>query len=406
MPLSEHGATYFKGRDVGPASVTPAEARRVASDGFQGGDYSLGLFHHDASEAAIELFRHDALRDAAAGSLLNLLDCAAPSGRVHRTELPHKSREAEPAKPIIAQYALGALDAMGEEGPEWAERYDVFPRAQRFIHFLEREYVGLHGLFLTHSSLQSGFDSDVLSAGFPDKTVEGPDTNAFMVLEYRALATLAGRLGKRALANELGEKAERLRALMEDLLWYEDETGGRYTALLWRHGSANLEAERVGALLPDGRVTPYESWVSLLPLYAGIPTPARAERLVAKLLEPRTYWGPHGVRTVPADDVYFHQAPRVMHFDFKRSARGPVSNWSGPVWVLSNFDLTRGLLRYGRRKEARELALKTAALLANGLERQGALHECYDDRGNGLWPRTGTFISWNVLALSMLTDTA
>jgi putative isomerase len=334
------------------------------------------------------------------------LDCAAPSGCVHRTELPHKSREAEPAKPVIAQFALRIMDALEATGPEWAERHQVFSRVHRFTQYLEREYVGLHGLFLTHSSLQSGFDSDVLSAGFPDKTVEGPDTNALMVLEYRSLASMARRLGKAALASEFEEKAERLRELMEQLLWFEDETGGRYTALRWSHGAASLDAERVGAQLPDGRIAPFESWVSFLPLYAGIPTPARAERMCQKLLEPLTYWGPQGVRTVPASDVYFHQAPRILLFDFKKNGRGPVSNWSGPVWVLSNFYLMRGLLRYGRRAQARELALKTASLLANGLRSQGTLHECYDDRGVGLWPQAGTFISWSVLALTMLRDIA
>src|SRR5439155_15008197 len=85
-------------------------------DGFKHGDYSLGLFHHDASEAAIELLRHDGLREAAAGSLLNLLDCADASGRVNRCELAERARETEPSKPVIAQFALRVLDAFG---PEW-----------------------------------------------------------------------------------------------------------------------------------------------------------------------------------------------------------------------------------------------------------------------------------------------
>ena len=74
---------------------------------------------------------------------------------------------------------------------EWADRHRVYPRVVAFQRWQERHLAGLHGLFLSWNSRQTGFDSDVLSAGFPDRTVEGPDTNAFMVLEYEALADLA-----------------------------------------------------------------------------------------------------------------------------------------------------------------------------------------------------------------------
>lgn len=406
MPLSASGAAHLAfraGEDKAKAHV-PSLAQHHQGDGFSAGDYSLGLFHHDVSEAAIELLRYEEFHDVVAGSLLNLLDAASPDGCVHRAELPHKSREAEPAKPVMAQFALRVVQALGAAGPDWAARHRVFERTARFIGYLEKNHVGLHGLFLTHSSLQTGFDSDILSAGFADKTVEGPDTNAFMVLEYRALAALAGLLGDAPCEARLVEKAEVLRARIEQLLWFEDDSGGRYTALRWQHGVASLEAERVGRRLPDGRTEPYESWVSLLPLYANIPSPPRAAVLIRKLLHPGSYWGPQGVRTTPADDLYFHQAPRVLHFDFKKMGRGPVSNWSGPVWTLSNFYLARGLRQYGAVAAADELCRKTLRLLADGLAAQGMLHECYDDAGRGLWPRSGTFISWNVLALTLQRD--
>src|SRR6266849_6096963 len=84
-------------------------------DGFLAGDYSLGLFHHDASESSIELLRHPEFCDAAAGSLLCLFECASPDGCVHRIELPHKTRDGEPAKPVIAQYAVRVVEALGSE---------------------------------------------------------------------------------------------------------------------------------------------------------------------------------------------------------------------------------------------------------------------------------------------------
>jgi hypothetical protein len=402
MPLSKVGAAYLAHRSGQGGALSPGLANPSSGDGFTSGDYSLGLFHHDASEAAIELLRHGGFRDGAAGSLLCLLDCAEPNGLVHRAELCHKAREKEPSKPVIAQYALRVAETLSN-GSGWLERNRVYPRVVAFLRYLEANYFGPHGLFLTHSALSSGFDSDLLSAMLPDKSVEGPDTNAFMVLEYEALATLASRLGRPDSA-EWSEKAARLRENVERLLWIEDEQGGYYGALTWIRGAGSLEAEYVGADSHRGRREPYESWISLLPLYAGVPSPARAEKLIRRMLDPARYWGPFGVRTLPANSPFFGQAPRVMMFDHKKDGRGPVSNWSGPVWVLSNFYLSRGLRRYGRAAEADALAHATARLLSEGLAREGALRECYDDAGRGLWPREGTFLSWNVLALTMLRD--
>src|SRR5262249_51867847 len=142
----------------------------------------------------------------------------------------------------------------------------------------------------------------------------------------------------------------------------------------------------------------------LLPLYAGIAAKDRAMQVVSEILNPDAYWGPCGIRTAPADDSFFQQARRVLLFDPKKGTRGPVSNWSGPVWILPSYYVATALAAYGFRAEARELALKTARLLARGLTRDTALRECYDDSGRGLWPMRGTFISWNVLALTMLRD--
>jgi len=391
MPLSAAAARLLAGK------ASAGQRAAASGDGFSSGDYSLGLFHHDASEASIALLEDPEFRDAAAGSLLCLLDCADPDGRVHRAELPHKAREAEPSKPVIAQYALRCARALGAE---WAERHRVYPRVVAFQRWQERHLAGLHGLFLTWSSLQSGFDTDVLSAGFPDRSIEAPDTNAFLVLEYEALADLARLVGQEQDCDPWLESAALLRRRVEELLW--NDALGHYIALRWEHGVGAPDAEIVGTRDVDGVVRPFVSWTGLLPLYAGIPSKERARRMVEVLLRPEGFWGPVGVRTCPADDLYYQQSPRVLLHDFKKARRGPVSNWSGPVWVLSSYYLAEGLARYGFDAPARELAEKTARLLANDVQSTGALHECWNDEGMGLWPRSGTFISWNVLGPWML----
>lgn len=397
MPPSDEAARYLAERARGGP-----DARLEGGDRFALGDYALGLFHHDVSEAAIALAREGGeLAEACLGSLLCFLDCASPDGCIHRIELPHKARDPEPAKPVMAQLAVRAIDGLGARGLELAAEHRVLPRLLAFLAYLERTHVGLHGLFLTPSARASGFDSDVLTAGMPERSVEGPDTNAFMVLEYRAAASLARRLGEAGEADRLEAKAERLRDLVEALLYHEDEDGGLYVGLRWQHGRATLDEERVSHRDPDGRLRPFETWTGLLPLYAGIPSPARAAALLRRLRDPARFWGPAGVRTLSARSPFFSQAPRVLVYDPRRGHRGPVSNWSGPVWVLSSWYLARGLERYGYAEDARALDRATFALLAADLERTGVLHECYADGGEGLWPRRGTFVSWNVLALTL-----
>ncbi|AKF03859.1 MGH1-like glycoside hydrolase domain-containing protein [Sandaracinus amylolyticus] len=382
------------------APMPRVEAREDASDDdrFASGDYANALFHHDVSEAAIELARDPELAEACFGSLLCFLDNAAPNGCVRRIEMPFRTRDPEPAKPCMAQLAVRAIDGI-EDGLRRADAARVLPRLVAFAAYLERETTGMHGLLLTPSARASGFDSDVLTAGLPDSSVQGPDTSTFMVLELRAIAELAQRLGQDAIARVHAEKAEVLAQRIETLLW--DDVERTYVALRWKHGASSRREEIVGHRDERGVHRPLRSWISMLPLYAGIAAPERAAAMLESLLDPAQHWSPWGLRTVPADDVYFHQAPRVMVYDPRREERRPVSNWSGPIWILSNYYAYRALQRYGRPEQARELARATVRLLETDLRDTGALHECYADTGRGLWPRRGTFISWNVLALTM-----
>lgn len=412
MPLSEGGAALLRARgvDVSPTIDPARDATKKAPastahhgplDVFNTGDYSLGLFHHDASEAAIELLRYPEFVEACSGALLNLLDNARSDGFVRRVELVTKSHEDEPSKPVIAQFALRCAQAHGAGAAEWVRRNDVYARCGRFLEFIETQYAGMHGLIRAHSALQTGFDNDLLTVALPDNTVEDPGVNAFMVLEYESMVSLARMLGKDHEAPRWAAKAARLKRLMNELMWWETPTGeGFYVALTWKHGVAQLASEIVSDHAGN-LISPLCTWVSLLPLYAGVPDEDRARKVVKLLTRESAFWGPYGVRTLPADSVYFNQAPRSLIFDFKVMKRSAVSNWQGPVWILSNYYLAAGLARYGREDLARELTRRTVELCERGLREHGSLHECFDDAGRGLWPSAGGFVSWNVLVLTM-----
>jgi glycogen debranching enzyme len=102
------------------------------------------------------------------------------------------------------------------------------------------------------------------------------------------------------------------------------------------------------------------------PLYARVPTAARARRLIARLAEfGSTVGGGWALTSLARDD------PR---FDGKLY-------WRGPIWPILNWILYRGLARYGDRKRATSVR---RALLE--LARTGGFWEHYDPttgRGNG-----------------------
>ena len=63
---------------------------------------------------------------------------------------------------------------------------------------------------------------------------------------------------------------------------------------------------------------------------------------------------------------------------FDLSATNNPSNWLGPVWIVANYVVFKGLLRYGYRKEAESVYKGTLELLGRDLRQSGQLHEYYD----------------------------
>ncbi len=77
------------------------------------------------------------------------------------------------------------------------------------------------------------------------------------------------------------------------------------------------------------------------------------------------------------------------------------SNWLGPVWIIVNYLAWKGLERYGFAAEARALADKTIALLANDLTVNGSLNEYYHPDTGAALSHKG-FMDWNLLVLEMI----
>jgi hypothetical protein len=145
--------------------------------------------------------------------------------------------------------------------------------------------------------------------------------NSLLVQANRDLAEIARVLG---IDPERFEAwAEQTAAGLEDKLW--DDAEGRY-------GDYDVRAdERIHA----------KTSAAYAPLFAGIPTPQRARRLVESLM----------ASTVSIDGVgrvVASVAPGDVNFD-------PALYWRGPAWPMVNWVVHAGLRRYGFTDEAAEI---------------------------------------------------
>lgn len=165
------------------------------------------------------------------------------------------------------------------------------------------------------------------------KKVKSLDLSAMMVMEMRSLAQMARALGKADEARDWSARADRLAVLIRTRMWDEDD-GFFY----------NLARDSGTFTTKDGVSLKRKEIIGFLPLWAGIATKEQAARLVTHLTNPESFWRRYGVPTLAADDPYYN---------------GDVTQccqWNGAVWLLWDYMVFRGLLNYGYRKEAEELA--------------------------------------------------
>ncbi len=112
----------------------------------------------------------------------------------------------------------------------------------------------------------------------------------------------------------------------------------------------------------------------LLPLWAGLPTPAQAEALVRQtVLDPERFWRPFGIPNCSAKDPVYRPDNR---------------GGSGGVWMMWTTMLGEGLLEYGYRAEAAELITRLMNAIGRNLKEDRAFSEAYNaETGEGIGER-------------------
>ena len=304
--------------------------------------------------------------------------------------------ERNQAKPVFGQFALALAEA--ETGADARREIAALalPALDRFYAYWGSRY--LHaptGLLVWGSDVGIGVDNDPSTYGRPHFSSANLLLNCLFYADLVAAASLAERFGgtpaHAALAPRWRARAEALAESIRTHCW--DARDGCFYSLDVQcvDDRAKLIAWAAPGMPLTWSALPLRirSFTSFLPLWCGIATAEQAELMRRQAIDPVTFGAAHGVRSLARNETLFSLAPSCN-----------PSNWLGPIWILANYLVWRGLARYGFAEEAATLAAQTVALLEADIEAHGATHEYYD-------PETGRplmnkgFLSWNLLAAAM-----
>lgn len=281
-------------------------------------------------------------------NLKSFLGQQATNGFVSRTLVDR--RERQHFKPFFAQIALFGSQQTGNYSwlEERADRglkqlgpvlknvsyYDQIALSiDYWTHYCDFDK---NGLPVWNSSDHSGMDNQITRAGKLDAfRFEGVDLACYMYRELSAMKILADKLGKANDSRAFDAKAKSLASKINTIFW--DEKDGFY-----------YDRDEY-----TGKLVKVKSVAGFMPLWVGIASPKRADRLVKEhLTNTREFWTEYPVAG------YAKTEP-----DYNNVVKDWGCNWRGTTWIPTNYMIMHGLLDYGYKNIAQQLAQKTLDLV-------------------------------------------
>jgi putative isomerase len=336
----------------------------------------------------------------AIGSFMNFFDHQSDEGRISimldvknadpfgtlKTDRPKSQNQ---AKPIYGQLAL--LIATETGSVDWlSSQFD------KLLHFYASWVSGNQsaiGLLVWGNDVAIGNDNDPTTFGRPFFSSANLLLNCLFYEDLKAATELAGRLNRPEDQQSLSAQASTLGEQIQKYCW-DPRDQFYYTVDVQC-------ADRRKELIPHVKPGMAMSWQCLplrvqtftgfLPLWCGLATPDQAKALVqANYLADDRLCGNWGVRSLSSKESMYCM-------DFSSNP----SNWLGPVWIIVNYFVWKGLKDSGFQDEASKLADKTLRLLSTDLAAHGSLNEYYHpDTGMALSHQG--FMDWNLLVLEMM----
>lgn len=313
-----------------------------------------------------------------------------------RDIMPENIYDINMHKPVLAQHAAFITKTNGGDA-EWIR--EKFYHLQTFVNNYKTHHKHkATGLYYWQSDVAIGVDNDPSTFFRPNKSSASIYLNCLMYKELLSMVYLANQLNQEAIGDEFSKDAVSLKKAIQEHCW-DERDGFYYSVDINLRPVTNDQDSTLGKvfIIHSGYPRDYdcliqriEVWSGFLALWAGVATPEQAKRIVNDhYSDPKTFNSPSGVRTLSKMEKMYSV----------RTSANP-SNWRGPIWGISNYMVFKGLVDYGYKEEAKELAIKTIALFGRDFEKSGALHEYYE-------PETGEpllnkgFQNWNYLVLNM-----
>ncbi|WP_202532897.1 MULTISPECIES: MGH1-like glycoside hydrolase domain-containing protein [unclassified Streptomyces] len=152
-----------------------------------------------------------------------------------------------------------------------------------------------------------------------------PTLNSYLFAGHQAVGRIAALAGDTAKAAAHAERAERLRARVQEKLWSPE----------FRHFT-----DRFGPQYPDrnGAFVSGPELAGFVPWYFGLPD-ARYDEAWRRLTDPDAFAGRYGLRTVPPSSPYYmvqHRTP---------GASPGECEWNGPSWPFQTSQVLTALAR-------------------------------------------------------------
>ncbi len=360
---------------------------------------------------------NDQLIEHSKGNVLNFLDHQMEDGYIpmmievadwSEPYLILKHKEGVPMnmhKPFLCQQIILISDYIKDY--EWIRPY--MEKLHRYFSCYIRDYfLEDKGLFVWCDDIMIGMDNDPATFGRPKFSTANIFLNSFMVMELDAMIKILDQLGieEGQTNNSLkpgpgktlvytrseyqGMKEDLARTINEecwdprDGFYYSVDVDVKTRPFEWIHEGLGVFWKTLPIKI--------RAWSGFLPLLAGIADEEQARRLVEHIEDEKTFASPYGITSLAMDEKMFDL-----------SVTNNPSNWLGPIWLVVNYAVFKGLLNYGYVSQARTLCERTFELLESDLEKTGSLHEYYDPY-TGQPIMNGGFVNWNILALNMLED--
>ena len=179
------------------------------------------------------------------------------------------------------------------------------------------------------------------------------DLSCQVANEMYYLKLMAKALGDKTGVEKWAQKFNKLSALINKYMW--DEVDKFYYHVAMVDNSFRFEGESLKR----------KEIIGFLPMWAHVATKQHAAELVRNLTDEDSFWRTYGVPTLAANDPNY--TPFV----------DGCCRWDGPIWLLWDYMVFRGLQNYGYDKIASRLKDKLVRCVTTQLSKNHHFWESY-----------------------------